>query len=220
MPLGQPTRERAQGIVILEERSHIFNYEMGMMAAFSGVLARPLAGEDGFLGPEEVKRAVRPPVYTMARTGLVTLENTHNMAGGTIYPQAQAQIAADRAGGRRVVIATASFGFYAEAIGAVLGVADVIGTRVVVDHGCIRARIDGENCYGAAKLRMFENWLATNGITGAEMRFYSDHASDAPMFERAAEAVATNASPALRALAAARGWRLLDWAVPAPAVAP
>lgn len=140
---------------------------------------------------------------------------THN-----IYAQAKAQIAADRGEGRRVVIATASYGFYAEAIGAVLGVADVIGTRVAVDHGCIRARIDGENCYGTAKLRMFECWLATNGMTGAEMRFYSDHLSDAPMFERAADAVATNASPALRALAVARGWRLLDWGVHAPAVAP
>ncbi len=77
--------------VILEERSHILNYEMGMMAAFSGVLARPLAGENGCLEPEAVRKALRPPVYYLARTGLVTLENTHNMAGGTIYPQATAE---------------------------------------------------------------------------------------------------------------------------------
>src|SRR6059036_1609109 len=77
--------------VILEERSHIFNYEMGMMAAFSGVLARPLRGSDGFLGPAEVRSAIRPPVYYLTQTGLVALENTHNMAGGTIYPQAQAE---------------------------------------------------------------------------------------------------------------------------------
>jgi threonine aldolase len=77
--------------VILEERSHIFNYEMGMMAAFSGVLARPLAGEGGCLEPETVQTAIRLPGSYLAKTGLITLENTHNMAGGTIYPLPKAE---------------------------------------------------------------------------------------------------------------------------------
>jgi len=77
--------------VILEERSHIFNYEMAMMAAFSGVLARPLAGRQGGLGAEDVRRALRPPVYYVAQTGLVSLENTHNMAGGLLLPSADAE---------------------------------------------------------------------------------------------------------------------------------
>ena len=72
--------------VILEERSHILNYEMGTMAVFSGVLPRPLRGEDGVLTAQAVRRALRPPVYYLARTGLIALENTHNMAGGTIFP--------------------------------------------------------------------------------------------------------------------------------------
>ena len=76
--------------VILEERSHIFNYEMGTMAAFSGVLPRPLRGEGGHLAPAAVRAAIRPPVYYLTQTGLVTLENTHNMAGGTILPQEEA----------------------------------------------------------------------------------------------------------------------------------
>ncbi len=77
--------------VILEERSHIFNYEMAMMAAFSGVLARPIPGKDGALTVELVRRALRPPIYYMAQTGLICLENTHNMAGGTIQPAADAE---------------------------------------------------------------------------------------------------------------------------------
>jgi threonine aldolase len=76
--------------VILEERSHIFNYEMGTMAVFSGVLPRPLRGEGGFLAPAAVRAAIRPPVYYLTQTGLVALENTHNMAGGTIHPQENA----------------------------------------------------------------------------------------------------------------------------------
>jgi threonine aldolase len=77
--------------VILEERSHIFNYEMAMMAAFSGVLARPLAGKEGALSADAVRRALRPAVYYMTETGLVALENTHNMAGGRILPRADAE---------------------------------------------------------------------------------------------------------------------------------
>ena len=77
--------------VILEERSHILNYEMAMMAAFSGVLGRPIGAEDGFPTADSVEAALRPPVYYLTRTGLIALENTHNMAGGTIYPQSRAE---------------------------------------------------------------------------------------------------------------------------------
>jgi threonine aldolase len=86
--------------VLLEENCHIFNYEMGTMAAFSGVLARPLRGEDGCLTVEAVRGAIRPDVYYLNQTGLIALENTHNMAGGTIYPQSIAaaicQLGAER----------------------------------------------------------------------------------------------------------------------------
>jgi threonine aldolase len=90
--------------VILEESSHIFNYEMGMMAAFSGVLARPLRGQSGFLDPEDVRQAIRPQVYYLTQTGLVTLENTHNMAGGTIYPQDRAAVICSLARNLRIRI--------------------------------------------------------------------------------------------------------------------
>ncbi len=73
--------------VILDERSHILNYELGMMAAFSGAMARPLRPDDQFLDVASVRRALRPPVYYLAQTGLIALENTHNMAGGQIHPQ-------------------------------------------------------------------------------------------------------------------------------------
>lgn len=76
--------------VICEERSHIFNYEMAMLAAFSGCVARPIAGEDGALTWEQVKARIAPKIYYRAQTGLISLENTHNMAGGTVYPTALA----------------------------------------------------------------------------------------------------------------------------------
>ena len=72
--------------VICEERAHIFNYEMATMAAFSGCVARPIYGEDGMLTWAGVEKRIAPRIYYRAPTGLVSLESTHNMAGGTVYP--------------------------------------------------------------------------------------------------------------------------------------
>ncbi len=90
--------------VILEERSHIFNYEMGTMAVFSGVLPRPLRGDDGVLSVESVRKAIRPPVYYLTQTGLIALENTHNMAGGTIFPVSGAETICALARAQRIPV--------------------------------------------------------------------------------------------------------------------
>jgi HAD superfamily hydrolase (TIGR01490 family) len=136
------------------------------------------------------------------------------IAESGVYAGARAQIAADRAAGYRIVMATASYGFYAAAIAEQLGFDAVIATGVVRRDGVIRARIDGENCYGPAKLRMIETWMAGQGIArgDATVRFYSDHASDAPSLEWADVGIAVNPHPPLRLLAATRGWAVEDWA--------
>jgi threonine aldolase len=72
--------------VICDERGHVFNYEMAMMAHFSGVVPRTVWAEDGILTWEHVKSKLKTKSYHAAKTGLVSLENTHNMAGGTITP--------------------------------------------------------------------------------------------------------------------------------------
>ena len=83
--------------IICEERGHIFNYEMATLASFSGCLVRPIYGEDGMLTWPEIKKRIAPGIYYKAQTGLISLENTHNMAGGTVYPQAVADEICDRA---------------------------------------------------------------------------------------------------------------------------
>jgi threonine aldolase len=72
--------------VICEVRSHVFEYEMAMMAHFSGVMPRTVWAEGGILTWEHVESKIRTQNYDEAKTGLVSLENTHNMAGGTITP--------------------------------------------------------------------------------------------------------------------------------------
>jgi threonine aldolase len=90
--------------VILEERSHIFNYEMGTMAVFSGTLPRPIRGDAGVIRKEAVEGAIRPPVYYVTQTGLIALENTHNMAGGTIFPSGEAEAICALARARRIPV--------------------------------------------------------------------------------------------------------------------
>jgi len=83
--------------IICEERGHIFNYEMATLASFSGCLVRPIYGEDGALSWAEIKKRIAPGIYYKAQTGLISLENTHNMAGGTVYRQEVADEICDRA---------------------------------------------------------------------------------------------------------------------------
>lgn len=70
--------------VICESRSHVLDWEMAMMASFSGCQARTVEGERGVLTWEKIRRAIGPKIYYRQPTGLVCLENTHNMAGGTV----------------------------------------------------------------------------------------------------------------------------------------
>jgi threonine aldolase len=74
--------------VVIEERGHIYNYEMAAMSAVSGALARPVRSADGsgLLSWEEVRAAVHAndAPYYVARTGLVAIENSHNLAGGSV----------------------------------------------------------------------------------------------------------------------------------------
>ncbi len=72
--------------VICEARSHVLDWEMAMMAAFSGCLARTVAAERGILTWNHIKPAIGAKIYYRAQTALVCLENTHNMAGGTVTP--------------------------------------------------------------------------------------------------------------------------------------
>jgi HAD superfamily hydrolase (TIGR01490 family) len=131
-----------------------------------------------------------------------------------ILPGARAAIAADKAAGRRLVLATASYRLYAAAIARRLGFDDVIATETGLDaKGRVTARIDGSNCYGLAKRDMIEAWLQRQGLArdAVHIRFYSDHVSDAPSHRLADEPVAANAHRRLVRLAQAEGWEVLDW---------
>lgn len=154
------------------------------------------------LGHKRHPHELKPLVDSFAEQMLAT----------NVRPGAREAIARDKAEGRRVVMATASYRFYAREIAERLGFDDCIGTNSILGlDERVHAKIDGDNCYGPAKLKMVKEWLASSRLERGHVRFYSDHASDAPVFEWADEPVAVNPHDRLQRLAAERGWQQVDW---------
>jgi threonine aldolase len=71
--------------VICEERSHVNLYELASMSAIAGCMPRIARGDDGILAWPQIEAVIRPKIYYDSQTALICLENTHNMAGGTMY---------------------------------------------------------------------------------------------------------------------------------------
>ena len=83
--------------VICEERSHVNLYELASMSAIAGCMPRVARGEDGILTWKQIEAVIRPKIYYDSQTALVCLENTTNMAGGTVYSTAQVEDICDHA---------------------------------------------------------------------------------------------------------------------------
>lgn len=73
--------------VICEYGAHTYNNESGAIALVSGAQVRPVHGKLGVMDPADVESQIRPTnnIHN-PRTALITVENTHNTAGGTIQP--------------------------------------------------------------------------------------------------------------------------------------
>ena len=74
--------------VICDSRAHILDWELSMLAWFSGCLIRAVPTDNGILTWDGIKCLVKPVGPHWAPTGVIELENTHNMGGGRVYPQA------------------------------------------------------------------------------------------------------------------------------------
>ena len=122
--------------VVIEERGHIYNYEMAAMSAVAGALPRPVKSADGsgVLRWEEIAPAVHgsDAAYYVAPTKLVCIENSHNLAGGTVYTRERTEEICERAhalglpvhlDGARLFNAAAALG---ETIAALAGPADSV----------------------------------------------------------------------------------------------
>ena len=130
-----------------------------------------------------------------------------------LRPEARALVAAHRARGERVAIVTATNAFVTAPIARRFGVEDLIAVELERDpQGRYTGRIAGVPSFREGKVERVAQWLAAQGLDwdDVHLTFYSDSTNDLPLLERADVPVATNPGSALRELARARGWRILD----------
>jgi threonine aldolase len=79
--------------VLADARSHVVQYELAGMAVLSGVMPRIVHAENGLITADDIRGAARPSSYYRSDLGLVVLENTHNLAGGTVADESMMRAA-------------------------------------------------------------------------------------------------------------------------------
>lgn len=90
--------------IICEQDAHIFNYETAAPSLISSVQVKTIPGIRGVIRAEQLTTAIRPKAYYMPRSRMICLENTHNRAGGTIYPLDEIKKIADFARAHEMIM--------------------------------------------------------------------------------------------------------------------
>ncbi|MDQ4065576.1 MAG: aminotransferase class I/II-fold pyridoxal phosphate-dependent enzyme [Actinomycetota bacterium] len=163
--LGALTRPGDE--VICHTGAHFLHYEGGSVAAHLGLVARPIPGDRGVIAAEEITAMVRPGSDHNPRTAVVAMENTHNSAGGRVFPledaRAVAKVAHDGGAavhidGARIFNAQAATGIrasewaacadtltfcFSKGLGAPIGSMVVGETDVIAEARRIRKRLGG-----------------------------------------------------------------------------
>jgi HAD superfamily hydrolase (TIGR01490 family) len=130
-----------------------------------------------------------------------------------IRPAARALVEGHRQAGDEVLIVTATNEFVTRPIAQALGVSHLIAVELVRDaQGWYTPEIAGTPSFREGKVERLGQWLAACGLDWDQVHttFYSDSSNDLPLLEKVTVPVATNPGEGLRALARARGWRILD----------
>jgi HAD superfamily hydrolase (TIGR01490 family) len=130
-----------------------------------------------------------------------------------MHEQAHELIEGHRRAGDLIAIVTATNEFVVAPIAKAFGVDELIAVRLARDSaGWITGEIDGVPSLREGKVHRVEEWLAQRRLSwdSAEITFYSDSTNDLPLLQRVDHPVATNPDERLRAIAAQRGWRILD----------
>jgi len=90
--------------VVCDARAHLLDWELSMLAWFAGCLIRAVPTDDGILTWDRIRTFVKPVGPHSAPTGAIEIENTHNMAGGRVYPQDAIDDICDRAHERGIPV--------------------------------------------------------------------------------------------------------------------
>lgn len=149
----------------------------------------------------------------VAESALAQARFMQEVIAAAIEPQALALVQAHQAAGDAVVIVTATNEFVTRPIANAFGVAELIAVQLVRDAaGELTGDILGTPSFREGKVARVESWLADRGLAwdGVQTHFYSDSINDLALLEKVSQPVATNPDDKLRAIAQARGWRILE----------
>lgn len=130
-----------------------------------------------------------------------------------IQPQALALVREHQQRGDLVAIVTATNVFVTAPIAASFGVEHLLAIELERGQdGLYTGRIEGVPTFREGKVTRVAAWLAGLGMALTDfdsISVYSDSVNDLPLLELATDAVATNPSAQLEAVARERGWRIL-----------
>ncbi len=134
-----------------------------------------------------------------------------------IKPAATDLIAKHRAAGDRIVIVTATNEFVTRPIATAFGIDELIAVQLEKDEsaggtGWITGEIKGVPSAHEGKVTRVEAWLSAKNLSWQEVHttFYTDSINDIALLEKVNVPVATNPDARLRAVAAERGWQILE----------
>lgn len=148
--------------------------------------------------------------WPVAQVQAIVTETLHDLIDPLVYDEAVALIEQHRAAGRDVVIVSSSGEEVVAPIGALLGVDEVVATRMEVADGCYTGRI-AFYAYGPHKAAAIRELADTHGYLLADCYAYSDSITDLPMLTVVGHPTAVNPDRALRKVAVERGWPVCDF---------
>jgi HAD superfamily hydrolase (TIGR01490 family) len=142
-------------------------------------------------------------------------ETLHELIDPYVYAEAAALIVEHRAAGRDVVLVSTSGDEMVRPIGELLGITDIIATRMVVEDGRYTGAVDFYAA-GPNKAIAVRKLAAERSYDLADSYAYSDSISDTPLLETVGHPTAVNPDRALRRVAMERGWPVLEFRHPVP----
>jgi HAD superfamily hydrolase (TIGR01490 family) len=142
-------------------------------------------------------------------------ETLHELINPYVYAEAAALIVEHRTAGRDVVLVSSSGDEMVRPIGELLGITDVIATRMVVKDGRYTGDVEFYAA-GATKAQAVRELAEERGYDLADSYAYSDSISDAPLLETVGHPTAVNPDRSLRRLAIEQGWPMLAFRHPVP----
>jgi HAD superfamily hydrolase (TIGR01490 family) len=169
-------------------------------------------------GTLDIHDYVRFATAAVRREGAQAAQAAHERFMQTVVQpvitaQALALVHGHQAAGDAVVIVTATNEFVTRPIAQAFGVADLIAVELERGpDGWISGEIRGVPSAREGKVTRVEQWLTQRQLAWADVEstFYTDSINDLTLMEKVTNPVATNPDPALRTIAQARGWRILE----------